>query len=55
VAEAAALNPYALDVASGIEAGPGIKDPGKLGSFIANARSSFINPGFSPTHAKLPR
>jgi phosphoribosylanthranilate isomerase len=58
-AEAAALNPYALDVASGVEAAPGIKDPGKLGSFIANARSSSVNPGaspgFNPTHAKLPR
>jgi len=39
VAEAAALNPYALDVASGVEAAPGIKDPRKLESFIANARS----------------
>jgi phosphoribosylanthranilate isomerase len=37
--EAAALNPYALDVASGVEAAPGIKDPRKLASFIANARS----------------
>src|SRR5580704_4968010 len=59
VAEAAALNPYALDVASGVEAAPGIKDPGKLGSFIANARSSSVNPGSSPgfshTHAKLSR
>jgi phosphoribosylanthranilate isomerase len=59
VAEAAALNPYALDVASGVEAAPGIKDPGKLGSFIANARPSSVDPGSSPgfshTHAKLPR
>jgi phosphoribosylanthranilate isomerase len=59
VAEAAALNPYALDVASGVEAAPGIKDPRKLESFIANARSSSVNPGsstgFSHTHAKLPR
>ncbi len=59
VAEAAALNPYALDVASGVEAAPGIKDRGKLGSFIANARSSSVNPGSSPgfnhPHAKLPR
>jgi len=40
VAEAAALKPYALDVASGVEAAPGVKDRGKLASFIANARSS---------------
>ena len=54
-AEAAALNPYALDVASGVEAAPGIKDQRKLESFIANARSSSIKPGFSHTHAKLSR
>jgi phosphoribosylanthranilate isomerase len=39
VAEAAALEPYALDVASGVESAPGIKDPAKLRSFIANAKS----------------
>jgi len=59
VAEAAALNPYALDVASGVEAAPGIKDPGRLRSFITNARSSSVNPGsppgFNHPHAKLPR
>jgi phosphoribosylanthranilate isomerase len=54
VAEAAALNPYALDVASGIEAAPGIKDHDKLRSFIANARTSRIESGFTHTHAKLP-
>src|SRR5260370_5680136 len=40
VAEAAALNPYALDVASGVDAAAVIEDPVKLRSFIANARSS---------------
>lgn len=58
VAEAAALNPYAVDVASGVEAAPGIKDPGKLASFIANARSSkssTIESGSTSAHAKLPR
>jgi len=61
-AEAAALNPYALDVASGVEAAPGIKDHDKLRSFIANARSSkssSVNskpsPGSSHAHAKLSR
>jgi phosphoribosylanthranilate isomerase len=52
-AEAAAFNPYALDVASGVESAPGIKDGGKLRSFIANASS--IKPGSTSTHAKLSR
>jgi phosphoribosylanthranilate isomerase len=52
-AEAAAFNPYALDVASGVESAPGIKDGGKLRSFIANA--SPIKPGSTSTHAKLSR
>jgi phosphoribosylanthranilate isomerase len=58
VAKAATLNPYAVDVASGVESAPGIKDPGKLGSFIANARSSkssIIESGSAHAHAKLPR
>lgn len=54
-AEAAALNPYALDVASGVEAAPGIKDARKLESFIANARISRMESGFTHLHAKLSR
>jgi len=38
VAEAAALRPYAVDVASGVESAPGIKDRLKLRSFIVNAK-----------------
>jgi phosphoribosylanthranilate isomerase len=38
VAEAAALKPFAIDVASGVESAPGVKDPAKLRSFIANAK-----------------
>jgi phosphoribosylanthranilate isomerase len=48
VAQAAALEPYALDVASGVESAPGVKDPAKLRSFIANANSPRAN-------AKSPR
>jgi len=40
VGAAAALNPYAVDVASGVESAPGMKDFAKLRSFIANAKSS---------------
>jgi len=40
VAAAAALHPYAVDVASGVESQPGIKDRGKLRSFIRNAKSA---------------
>lgn len=40
VREAAALRPYAVDVASGIESVPGVKDPAKLRSFILNAKSA---------------
>lgn len=40
VALAAALRPFAVDVASGVEAAPGIKDEDKLRSFIANAKST---------------
>ena len=33
----AAVDPYAVDVASGVEASPGIKDPDKLRAFMAAA------------------
>jgi phosphoribosylanthranilate isomerase len=40
VREAAELHPYAVDVASGVESAPGIKDRDKLRRFIRNAKSA---------------
>jgi len=38
VAEVAALLPYGVDCASGVESSPGVKDHAKLRSFVANAK-----------------
>lgn len=39
-----AVRPYAVDVASGVESAPGIKDQGKMARFIAAARSVVPDP-----------
>lgn len=46
VAEAISkLHPWGVDVASGVERGPGRKDPDKLAGFIRNARAAKITTG----------
>ena len=40
VAAVAALEPYAVDCASGVESSPGVKDHDKLRSFVNNAKRS---------------
>jgi phosphoribosylanthranilate isomerase len=40
VAAVAKLGPYGVDVASGVESAPGVKDHHKLRSFIRNAKSA---------------
>jgi phosphoribosylanthranilate isomerase len=46
VAEAIALvQPHGVDVSSGVEAAPGIKDATKVARFLANARGAFARNG----------
>ncbi|MFM7321419.1 MAG: phosphoribosylanthranilate isomerase [Armatimonadota bacterium] len=36
------VRPYAVDVSSGVESSPGVKDSGKIRDFIANAKSALL-------------
>ncbi|MEM1547155.1 MAG: phosphoribosylanthranilate isomerase [Candidatus Methanomethylicia archaeon] len=37
------VKPYAIDVSTGVEVNPGVKDPGKIEAFIRNAREVAID------------
>jgi phosphoribosylanthranilate isomerase len=44
-AAVAAVRPCGVDVSSGVEEAPGVKDPGKVAAFLANARRAFEKRG----------
>ena len=38
----AATKPFAVDVASGVEASPGVKDPEKVAAFVRAAEGALV-------------
>ena len=55
VAEAIdAVRPFAVDVASGVESAPGIKDPDKLEAFAAAVRGTADEPDHDPVEHEPP-